>query len=53
MMHANTGAKKIESLLDMSEIAIRTLHASARGKKAISEHAQEHALCFSKGVLDK
>ena len=36
----------------MSETAIRNLPASARSKKAVSEHAQEHAPCFSTGVLD-
>jgi len=38
--------------IDMSEIAIRKLGASAQSKKAISEHAQEHAPCFSTVVLD-
>ena len=36
----------------MSETAIRNLPASARRKKAVSEHAQEHAPCFSTDVLD-
>ena len=44
---------EVVKTFDMSEIAIRKLPASARGKKAISEHAQEHVPCFSTGVLDK
>jgi hypothetical protein len=40
--------------LEMSETAIHNLHASARSKKAVSEHAQEpHAQGFSPVVLDK
>jgi len=35
----------------MSEIATRTLLALAQRKRAISEHAQEHA--FRAAVLDK
>ena len=37
----------------MSETSIRNLPASARSKKAVSEHAQEHAPCYSTSVLDK
>ena len=37
----------------MSETAIRNLPASAWSKKAVSEHAQEHAAGFSPAVLDK
>jgi len=36
----------------MSEIATRTLFASAQSKMAISEHAQEHAPPFRAAVLD-
>jgi len=35
----------------MSEIATRNLPASARSKRAISEHAQKHAPCFSTGSV--
>ena len=39
--------------VEMSEIATHNLPASARSKRAISEHAQEHAPHFSAGsVLD-
>ncbi|MBI4148927.1 phosphoenolpyruvate synthase [Candidatus Woesearchaeota archaeon] len=38
--------------VDVSEIATRTLPASARSKRAISEYAQEHAPGFSPAVLD-
>ncbi len=41
-------------ILDMSEIAFgANSSASAKGKPAISEHAQEHAPGFSPAVLDK
>jgi len=41
-------------VFDMSEIATRTLFASAQSKRAISEHAQKHAPSFSSGsVFDK
>src|SRR3989338_7541862 len=39
--------------LDMSEIATRALFASVQSKRAISEHAQEHAPPFRAAVLDK
>ena len=39
--------------IEMSETAIRNLAASARSKKTVSEHAQEHAPYFSTSVLDK
>jgi len=35
----------------MSEIATRTLFASAQSKRAISEHAQKHAPHFSAGSV--
>jgi len=43
----------LREFLDMSEIATHTLPASTRGKRAISEHTQEHAPRFSGAVLDK
>ena len=39
--------------IEMSEIATRNPPASAWGKRAISEHAQEHAPPFRAAVLDK
>ena len=37
----------------MSETATRNLLASAESKRAVSEHAQEHAPPFRAAVLDK
>jgi len=45
--------KKESKGFEMSEIATRNLPASARSKRAISEHAQEHASRSSAAVLDK
>ncbi|MBI4149543.1 PIN domain-containing protein [Candidatus Woesearchaeota archaeon] len=41
-----------EQIADVSEIATRTLYASAWSKRAISEYAQEHAPPSRAGVLD-
>lgn len=44
---------KLTKFIEMSEIATRNLPASARSKRAISEHTQEHAPRFSAAVLDR
>ena len=38
---------------EISETATRNLLASAESKRAVSEHAQEHATGFGPAVLDK
>ncbi|MBI4139647.1 hypothetical protein HY483_01660 [Candidatus Woesearchaeota archaeon] len=46
--------KAAQEIIEMSETAIRNLSASARSKKAVSDHDQEpHAPGFSPAVLDR
>jgi len=45
--------EKIARFIEMSETATRNLLASAESKRAVSEHAQEHAPPFRAAVLDR
>jgi len=45
--------RNFKRYFETSETVTRNLPASARGKRAVSECAQEHAFAFSAAVLDK